>query len=81
MLSKEFSYFMLIMQEESMNTNHSSTYAPILVEYLLSVIALSNMYKINCRRETRQEALNWMPVIERLVSSLRSELENERFDE
>lgn len=64
-----------------MNTNQSTTYAPIIIENLLNVIALANMYKISCRRETRQAALDWLPQIERLVSLLRRELESDRFDE
>lgn len=64
-----------------MNTNQATTYAPMIVQDLLNVIALANMYKINCRKETRECALDWMPQIESCVAFLRRELESDSFDE
>jgi hypothetical protein len=53
----------------------ASTYAKIMIETLLNVHALTNMYRSSGNDEYRDGAARWMPALEEQLKSLKRELE------
>ena len=62
-----------------MNPMHElgSTYSRLMIESLLSVHALTNMYRVNGDRETRRRASEWLPILEKQLAALKYELTKE----
>lgn len=54
---------------------YASIHAKIMVETLLSVIALTNMHRASGNDEYRKSAAGWLPALDRQMASLREELE------
>lgn len=52
-----------------------STHARLMIETLLSVHALANMYRVSGNEETRKTAAEWLPGLEWQMKCLKSELE------
>lgn len=51
-----------------------STYAKLMMDQLLNIHALMNMYKISENEETRKNAAGWLPSLKGLMDSLEREL-------
>lgn len=58
----------------------ASVYAAEMSKTLLSVIALTNMYRVNGRSETREIAAQWLPTLERQLDALKTELRKTDYD-
>lgn len=57
-----------------------STYAKIMIEQLLNVLALTSMHRSSGNEEHQRAAADWMPQIERTFNSLKRELTKEAVD-
>lgn len=56
------------------SSEQGSTYARCLIEELMSVHALTNMYRASGNEEFREAAARWLPSIERTLRLLRAAL-------
>lgn len=56
---------------------NSDTFTSELIKMLLSVYALVNMFKAEGSIGYMETALGWMPTLERLLKSLKEDMERE----
>jgi len=64
-----------------MITELGSVYSKLLIDNLLNVHALTNMYRASNNEEYRRAAADWLPALENQLSILKRELLAEKVTE